>query len=61
VKSHRHTAAALAELLKPGELAQFRARTAAMENRAIFEIPAIFEKILAQSSENVLAESESKI
>jgi hypothetical protein len=61
VRSHRQVAGAVAELLKPGELAQFRARTSAMENRAIFEIPAIFEKILAESSENVLAESESKI
>src|SRR5579863_2337479 len=60
VKSHRHTAAAVAELLKPGELAQFRARTAAMENRAIFEIPAIFEKILNGSEQKVLEESESK-
>jgi hypothetical protein len=54
-------ACAVAELLKPGELAQFRARAAAMENRAIFEIPAIFEKILEASPENVLVESESKI
>jgi 1,2-diacylglycerol 3-beta-galactosyltransferase len=46
VKSHRETSGAVADLLKPGELAQFRARAAAMENRAIFEIPAIFEKIL---------------
>jgi hypothetical protein len=46
VGSHRQTAGAVAELLKPGELAQFRARTETMENRAIFEIPAIFEKIL---------------
>jgi UDP-N-acetylglucosamine:LPS N-acetylglucosamine transferase len=61
VQSHRQVAGAVAELLKPGELAQFRARTAAMENRAIFEIPAIFEKILDASPENVLAESESKI
>jgi len=61
VPSHRETAGAVAELLKPGELAQFRARAGAMENRAIFEIPAIFEKILAESFENVLAESESKI
>ncbi len=61
VGSHRETAGAVAELLKPGELAQFQARAGAMENRAIFEIPAIFEKILAGSSENVLAESESKI
>jgi UDP-N-acetylglucosamine:LPS N-acetylglucosamine transferase len=61
VRSHRQVAGAVAELLKPGELAQFRARAAAMDNRAIFEIPAIFEKILAESSESVLAESESKI
>ncbi len=61
VGSHRETAGAVAELLKPGELAQFQARAGAMKNRAIFEIPAIFEKILAESSENVLAESESKI
>lgn len=46
VHSHRQTAGAVAELLKPGELEEFRARTAAMENRAIFEIPAIFERIL---------------
>jgi UDP-N-acetylglucosamine:LPS N-acetylglucosamine transferase len=61
VRSHRQVAGAVAELLKPGELAQFRARTAAMENRAVFEIAAIFEKILEASPENVLAESESKI
>jgi hypothetical protein len=47
----------VAELLKPGELAQFRARTAAMENRAIFEIPIIFEKILNAGPEKVLVES----
>jgi len=61
VKSHREVAGAVAALLKPGELEQFRARAAAMDNRAIFEIPAIFEKILEESPEKVLAESESKI
>jgi UDP-N-acetylglucosamine:LPS N-acetylglucosamine transferase len=49
VRSHRQDAGAVAELLKPGELEQYRARTAAMENRAIFEIPIIFEKILRES------------
>src|SRR3984957_7963622 len=61
VRSHRQVAGAVAELLKPGELEQFRARADAMDNRAIFEIPAIFEKILAENSENVLAEFQSKI
>jgi UDP-N-acetylglucosamine:LPS N-acetylglucosamine transferase len=46
VSSHRHTADAVAELLKRGELGQYRARTETMENRAVFEIPAIFEEIL---------------
>jgi hypothetical protein len=58
VRSHRQVAGAVAELLKPGQLAQFRVRAAAMENRAIFEIPAIFEKILGGSPGKVLAESE---
>jgi UDP-N-acetylglucosamine:LPS N-acetylglucosamine transferase len=61
VHSHRQVAGAVAELLKPGELEQFRARAAAMDNRAIFEIPAIFEKILDASPAMVFAESESKI
>ena len=61
VRGHRQVAGAVAKLLKPGELGQFRARAAAMDNRAVFEVPAIFEKILAENSENVFAESESNI
>ena len=61
VKSHRQVAGAVAALLKLGELEQYRARAAAMDNRAIFEIPAIFEKILEESPEKILAESESKV
>ncbi len=60
VHSHRQVASAVAELLKPGELAQFRARTAAMENRAIFEIPAIFEKILSGGEKKISAESKTR-
>jgi 1,2-diacylglycerol 3-beta-galactosyltransferase len=59
VKSHRETAGAVAELLKPGALAQFRERTAAMENRAVFEIPELFEKILNGDSAKVLAGSKA--
>ena len=60
VSSHRETVRAVAELLKPGELAQFKARAGAMENRAIFEIPAIFEKILSAAPAGALAESQGK-
>src|ERR1700730_4257316 len=61
VQSHRQVAGAVAELLQPGKLEKFRAHAAAMNNRAVFEIPAIFEKILSATPENVLAESPSKI
>jgi hypothetical protein len=60
VHNHRQDAEAVAELLKPGELAQFRARTEAMENRAIFEIPEIFEQILNGRPEKVLAGTQGK-
>src|SRR5712671_4158836 len=46
VHNHRETAAAVAELLKPGELACLRERAGNMHNQAVFEIPQIFEKIL---------------
>jgi 1,2-diacylglycerol 3-beta-galactosyltransferase len=46
VKHYREIAGAVAELLKPGELPALRERAANMHNRAIYEIPQIFEKIL---------------
>jgi 1,2-diacylglycerol 3-beta-galactosyltransferase len=61
VDSHRETAGALARMLEPGALAQYQARAAAMNNRAIFEIPAIFEKILGATPSSLLPESQIKI
>jgi UDP-N-acetylglucosamine:LPS N-acetylglucosamine transferase len=58
VRSHGEDASAVAELLKPGMLAQYRARAAALENRAIFEVPAIFEKILNGQATTAAAEPE---
>jgi UDP-N-acetylglucosamine:LPS N-acetylglucosamine transferase len=55
VKSHRQVAAAVERLLMPGALWQFRAHTEAMENRAVFEIPMIFEKILNGGEVKVMA------
>ena len=57
VKSHRQVAGAVAELLKPGELAQLRARTEAIENRAVFEIPEIFESLLDATPQSPAFES----
>jgi len=50
VSSHRQIVSAVAELLQPGRLPQIQQRTAAMKNRAVFEIPEIFQKILNDNS-----------
>lgn len=47
LSSFRRIAAAVAALLQPGRLAEFRARAAALNNRAVFEIPEILAHILA--------------
>jgi Glycosyltransferase family 28 C-terminal domain len=36
------------QLLKPGKLAEFRANVASLDNRAIFEIPEIFARLLGE-------------
>jgi UDP-N-acetylglucosamine:LPS N-acetylglucosamine transferase len=43
----RGIAAAVREFLPPASLARYRARAAAIENRAVFEIPEFLEKIMA--------------
>jgi len=50
ISSHRQIVSAVGELLQPGKLESIRARAAAMRNRAVFEIPEIFEKILNEAS-----------
>jgi len=50
VSSHRQIVSAVAELLQPGRLPQIQQRAAAMKNRAVFEIPEIFVKILNDNS-----------
>jgi UDP-N-acetylglucosamine:LPS N-acetylglucosamine transferase len=43
---------AVAQLIEPKTLARYRANAAALENRAVFEIPEMLEKILAESRMN---------
>jgi UDP-N-acetylglucosamine:LPS N-acetylglucosamine transferase len=50
ISSHRQIVSAVAELLQPGRLQQIQQRAAAMHNRAVFEIPEMFEKILNDRS-----------
>jgi 1,2-diacylglycerol 3-beta-galactosyltransferase len=46
LKSFRDINAGLAELLAPDNFARFRANAAAIQNRAVFEIPDILESLL---------------
>ncbi len=50
LKNFREIASGVKQLLEPGRLAEYRANAAALENRAIFEIPEIFAKLLGEES-----------
>jgi UDP-N-acetylglucosamine:LPS N-acetylglucosamine transferase len=47
LRNFRYIVQAVAELLQPENYRRFRAYAAAIENRAVFEIPDILDKILA--------------
>jgi len=49
LRSFRHVDRAVAKLIEPATLARYRANAAALENRAVFEIPGILETILSRS------------
>ncbi|HUK30139.1 MAG TPA: glycosyltransferase [Candidatus Acidoferrum sp.] len=53
VHSFREVARAVKELLEPGTLARMRSKAAAINNRAVFEIPDILEKILSSPDADV--------
>ncbi len=46
VRSFRHVARAVRQLLAPGRLEQYRARARQIHNRAVFEIPEILDEVL---------------
>jgi hypothetical protein len=48
LKSFREIVSGVKQLLEPGRLAEFRANAGAVENRAIFEIPEIFARLLGE-------------
>ena len=49
LKNFKQIERAVAQLIEPATLARYRANTAALNNRAVFEIPEMLEKILTQS------------
>ena len=48
LKDFEDIVSGVGQLLEPGKLAQFRNNVAALDNRAIFEIPEIFAKLLGE-------------
>ena len=50
LESFKHVASAVAELLHPKRLEEYRARVAQINNRAVFEIPDILERIMERES-----------
>jgi len=49
LRSFRHIEEAVSKLIEPQTLARYRANAAALDNHALFEIPAMIEKILDDS------------
>jgi 1,2-diacylglycerol 3-beta-galactosyltransferase len=50
VSNFRRIGDAIESLLAPGKLEQYRGNAAAIENRAVFEIPDLLEKILEREN-----------
>jgi 1,2-diacylglycerol 3-beta-galactosyltransferase len=48
--SHRNIERAVRKMIEPATLARYRANAAAIQNRAVFEIPDIFERLLKQGA-----------
>lgn len=50
LQSFKEIVSAVARVIEPATLARYRANAEALENRAVFEIPEILEKILGQGA-----------
>ena len=48
LKNFREIVSGVKQLLEPGTLAEFRSNVSALDNRAIFEIPEIFARLLGE-------------
>ncbi|HXQ26394.1 MAG TPA: glycosyltransferase [Candidatus Acidoferrales bacterium] len=61
LRGFREIGRAVAQLIEPSALARYRANAAALENRAVFEIPEILKKIFDQSKGNVAADASAQM
>ena len=57
--SFRHVVSGAKEMLAPGRLEQFKSNAGKLNNRAVFEIPEILERVL-ESGHNAVANSEAE-
>jgi len=57
LRNFRQVVSGVQRMLDPGTLAEFRKNVAALENRAIFEIPEILDKLLRESADAKSSES----
>lgn len=55
LRSFRDIDRAVGQLIEPSALARYRVNTAALNNQAVFEIPAILEKIFEESRDQTLS------
>jgi Glycosyltransferase family 28 C-terminal domain len=53
----KEAAAGVGRMLEPGRLAEFRENVTALNNRAIFEVPEIFAKLLGEPTQGEIARS----
>jgi hypothetical protein len=60
LRSFREVVSGVQRMLDPVPLAEFRKNVAALENRAIFEIPEILDKLLRESAETQTPRSATK-
>ncbi len=51
LRNFREIERAAGQLIEPATLARYRANTTALDNRAVFEIPAILQKIFEETRE----------
>lgn len=61
LRNFRKIDQAVAELIEPGTLARYRANAAAVNNRAVFEIPGILEQILERSRSSTPASADAAL
>jgi hypothetical protein len=60
LRSFREVVNGVQRILDPAALAEFRKNVAALENRAIFEIPGILDKLVRESAETQTSQSAAQ-